>query len=77
LPVGNTTLNDTFGRYRDNRLQWWFDDPTGQHLQATRDAGVIGLLFGGGAPGTTNAQTDGGLFYRLARRYEAAPLALR
>jgi hypothetical protein len=76
LPLGNTTLNDTFGRYRDNRLQWWFDDPTGQHLKATRDAGVIGLLFGGGAPGTTSAQTDGGLFYRLGHRYVAAPLAL-
>jgi hypothetical protein len=77
LPLGNTTLNDTFGRYRDNRLQWWFEDPTGQHLQATRDAGVIGMLFGGGAPGTTSVKTDGGLFYRLARRYIAAPLALR
>jgi len=76
LPLGNTTLTNTFGRYRDNRLQWWFEDPTGQHLKATREAGVIGMLFGGGAPGTTSAQTDGGVFYRLARRYVAAPLAL-
>jgi hypothetical protein len=77
LPLGNTTLSDTFDRYRDNRVQWWLDDPTGQHLRATRDAGVIGLLFGGGATGTTSARTDGGVFYRLARRYTAAPLALR
>ena len=77
LPLGNTTLKNTFGRYRDNRLQWWLDDPTGRHLRATRDAGVIGLLFGGGAPGTTSARTDRGVFYRLARRYIAAPLALR
>jgi hypothetical protein len=76
LPLGNTTLDETSGHYRDNRLQWWFEDPTGPHLQATRDAGVIGMLFGGGAPGTTSAQTDGGVFYRLARRYIAAPLAL-
>jgi hypothetical protein len=76
LPLGNTTLDETTGRYTDNRLQWWFDDSTGQHLKATREAGVIGLLFGGGGPGTTSAQTDGGLFYRLARRYLAAPLAL-
>ncbi len=76
LPLGNTTLSDTFGRYTDNRLQWWFDDASGQHLRAARDAGVIGMLFGGGAPGTTSAQTDGGFFYRLARRYVAAPLAL-
>ena len=71
LPLGNTTLNETSGRYTDDRLQWWFEDPTGAHLKATRDAGVIGLLFGGGAPGTTSAQTDGGFFYRLARRYFA------
>jgi hypothetical protein len=42
---------------------------------ATRDAGVIGLLFGGGAAGTTSAETDGGLFYRLAQGYERNPLA--
>ncbi|MGO9959805.1 MAG: hypothetical protein ACLP50_28165 [Solirubrobacteraceae bacterium] len=76
LPLGDTLLNDTWGHYRDNRLQWWFDDPSGSHLRATRDAGVIGLLFGGGATGTTSDQTDGGFFYRLARRYEADPLAL-
>jgi hypothetical protein len=76
LPLGNTMLNNTWGHYRDNRLQWWLDDPSGPHLRATRDAGVIGLLFGGGAAGTTSDQTDGGVFYRLARRYEAHPLAL-
>jgi hypothetical protein len=76
LPVGNTQLNDTWDHFRDNRLQWWLDNPTGPHLKATRDAGVIGLLFGGGADGTTQATTDGGFFYRLARRYESHPIAL-
>jgi hypothetical protein len=76
LPLGDTMLNNTWGHYGDNRLQWWLDDPSGPHLRATRDAGVIGLLFGGGAAGTTSDQTDGGFFYRLARRYEAHPLAL-
>jgi hypothetical protein len=76
LPLGDTMLNNTWGRYRDNRLQWWLNDPTGSHLHATRDAGVIGLLFGGGATGTTSDQTDGGFFYRLARHYETQPLAL-
>jgi hypothetical protein len=76
LPLGNTTLNNTWEHFRDNRVQWWLDDPSGSHLRATRDAGVIGLLFGGGAAGTTSADTDGGLFYRLARRYLAAPLPL-
>jgi hypothetical protein len=77
LPLGNTTLNNTWNHFRDNRLQWWLSDSSGNHLRATRDAGVIGLLFGGGAAGTTSAATDGGLFYRLARSYEAHPLALR
>ena len=76
LPLGNTMLNNTWGHYRDNRLQWWLDDPSGPHLRAIRGAGVIGLLFGGGAAGTTSDETDGGVFYRLARRYEAHPLAL-
>ena len=76
LPLGDTHLNDTWGHYRDNRLQWWLDDPSGAHLRATRNAGVIGLLFGGGATGTTSDQSDGGFFYRLARRYEAHPLSL-
>jgi hypothetical protein len=76
LPLGNTMLNDTWDHYRDNRLQWWMDDPSGRHLRATGNGGVIGLLFGGGADGTTSDQTDGGLFYRLARRHEAHPLAL-
>jgi hypothetical protein len=76
LPLGDTMLNNTPGRYRDNRLQWWLADPSGQHLRTTRAAGVIGFLFGGGAGGTTSDQTDGGFFYRLARRYEAHPLAL-
>jgi hypothetical protein len=76
LPLGDTKLNDTTGHYRDSRLQWWLDDPSGAHLRATRNAGVIGLLFGGGASGTTSDQTDGGFFYRSARRYEAHPIAL-
>lgn len=76
LPLGDTKLNDTWDHYRDNRLQWWLAHPAGPHLRATRAAGVIGLLFGGGADGTTSDQTDGGFFYRLAHAYEAHPLAL-
>ena len=37
---------------------------------------MIGLLFGAGASGYTTDQTDGGFFYRLARRYTAHPLSL-
>ena len=24
LPLGDTRLNNTWGHYRDNRLQWWW-----------------------------------------------------
>jgi hypothetical protein len=76
LPLGDTKLNNTWGHYQDNRLQWWLDDPGESHLRATRNAGVVGLLFGGGATGTTGDTTDGGFFYRLARHYESHPLTL-
>ncbi len=76
LPLGNTFLNNTWDHFRDNRVQWWLGRDGRAHLQATAAAGVIGLLFGGGASGTTSAQTDGGLFYRLARRYLRHPLPL-
>jgi hypothetical protein len=76
LPLGDTLLNDTWGRYRDNRLQWWLGRGGRAHLRATREAGVVGLLFGGGADGTTSDQTDGGFFYHLARAYAAHPLPL-
>jgi hypothetical protein len=76
LPLGNSGLPDTWGRYRDNRLQWWFGAHSRGHLRASRAAGIIGFLFGGGADGTTSDTTDGGFFYRVAHAYEAHPLKL-
>jgi hypothetical protein len=58
IPLGNTKMravNDTWGHYQDNRVQWFLDDPGGTHLELWRDSGVIALLFGGGAGGTTCA----------------------
>ncbi len=76
LPLGDSHENDTPDRYKDNRLQWWLGADSAAHLLATRNAGVIGLLFGAGASGNTTQMTDGGLFYRLARRYEQHPLSV-
>jgi hypothetical protein len=76
LPVGDTQENDTWDHFRDDRLQWWLGAKSAAHLRATRDAGVIGLLFGAGADGNTTPQSDGGFFYRLSRRYETHPLGL-
>lgn len=69
VPLGNTTLDDTWTHFRDNRVQWWLGNR--KHLARTRRAGVIAILYGGGADGTTQKDTDGGLFYRLARAYYA------
>ena len=65
IPLGNTkmrAMNNTWGHYQDNHVQRWFDDATATHLAATVDSGVIAMLFGGGADGTTSvtdARNDG------------------
>ena len=70
IPLGNTSLPDTWGRYRDNRVQWLLGDGGRAHLRAYVAAGYAGFLFGGGADGTTSAQTDGGYFYAHAKAYD-------
>ena len=77
IPLGNQGLPDTWGRYRDDRVEWWLGAERDAHLREARDAGIVGLLFGGGADGTTSPETDGGLFFRLAADYLANPLRLR
>jgi len=65
IPLGNTHMlaeNNTWGHYQDNRVEWMLDDATQTHLAAFRDAGVMALLFGGGAAGVTcacDADKDG------------------
>jgi hypothetical protein len=57
-PLGNTkmrAMNNTRGHYQDNHVEWWFDDATATHLATTVSAGVVAILFGGGAGGTTSA----------------------
>ncbi|HEY8583835.1 MAG TPA: hypothetical protein VIL49_12840 [Capillimicrobium sp.] len=67
IPLGNSTLPNEWERFRDSRVEWWLGDR--ERLARDARAGVAALLFGGGADGTTSPQTDGGLFFRLARRY--------
>jgi hypothetical protein len=65
LPLGNTVMramDDTWGHYQDNHVQWLLGRDGRGHLRALRDAGAIGFLFGGGADGTTcacDARGDG------------------
>jgi len=56
IPFGNTkmrAMNNTRDHYQDNRVEWLLDDPSGRRLQDYAQAGVIALLFGRGAAGTT------------------------
>lgn len=77
IPLGNSRLPDSWERYRDNHVEWWLGRNRGPHLREARRAGIVALLFGSGAEGNTTAETDGGLFYRLARSYYRSPLTIR
>jgi hypothetical protein len=65
IPLGNTlmrAMDDSWGHYRDNRVQWLLGPSSRRHLRAYAGAGVIAYMFGGGAEGTTcacDAQGDG------------------
>jgi hypothetical protein len=65
IPLGNTVMramDDSWGHYQDNRVQWLLADRGYRHLRRYMSAGVIALLFGGGADGTTcacDARHDG------------------
>jgi hypothetical protein len=72
IPLGNRRLPNTWGRFRDTHVETLLGDR--RLLRRYRDAGVVALLFGGGADGTTNERTDGGTFRRLAGRYARAML---
>jgi hypothetical protein len=55
MPVGNIALDNTCDHYQDNRAAYAFSHP-----RDLADAGVIGVLFGGGATCMTQVWTDGG-----------------
>ncbi len=65
IPLGNTVMramDDTWGHFQDNRVQWLLGAAGRAHLRAYVNAGYVGFLFGGGADGTTcacDAQRDG------------------
>jgi hypothetical protein len=75
IPLGNSSLPDEWDRFKDTRVETWLGQRA--RLVQLRDAGVVALLFGGGAEGTTSPQTDGGLFFRLSAAYYRDPLRAR
>jgi hypothetical protein len=65
IPLGNTVMramNNTWGHFQDNRVEWLLGSSSRPHLQAYAKGGYVAFLFGGGADGTTcacDAQHDG------------------
>jgi hypothetical protein len=65
IPLGNTVMramDNTWGHFQDNRVQWLLGAQGRTHLTAYATAGYVAFLFGGGADGTTcacDARHDG------------------
>jgi hypothetical protein len=74
VPAGNMSLDNTCDHYQDNRAAYAFSHP-----RDLVDAGVIGILFGGGASCMTAPSTDGGFIASqgaIAYAPPAAPVGL-
>jgi hypothetical protein len=69
VPLGNSTLDDSWKHYRDNKVETLLGDPKRTMLKRYTRAGVTAFLFGPGTEGCTTDRSDGGVFYRLARQY--------
>lgn len=75
VPVGNMSLDNTCDHYQDNRAAYAF-----AHPRDLFDAGVMGVLFGGGATCMTSVETDGGFVAaqgEIAYSLPAAPQGLK
>jgi len=70
VPVGNMDLDNTCNHYQDNRVAYLF-----RHPQDVWEAGLIGVLFGGGDGCSTQVWTDGGFVENQARYYYDPPSA--
>jgi len=55
VPLGNMSLDNSPQHYQDNRLAYLF-----HHPRDVFDAGIVGVLFGGGDGESTQPATDGG-----------------
>jgi hypothetical protein len=61
IPIGNTlyrTMNNTTHHWQDNRVQYYLNSNSTQHLQDAANAGIIGFMFGAG-DGQTTSYDDG------------------
>jgi len=68
VPYGHLGLEDTCGRYQDNRLDYVFDHPERFATGAT-----VGIAFGAGTDCRTTPETDDGHFLSRSAAWFAAP----
>ena len=80
IPYGNTQrpiVNNTWAHYQDNLVETLLGEPDFTTLKRYKEAGVVSLIFGQGAGGTTcpcdsnndGQVDDGGYFYEVATNY--------
>ncbi|WP_079054040.1 RICIN domain-containing protein [Streptomyces graminilatus] len=55
IPLGNMSQNNTFGHYKDDKVDWFFS-----HMDQVANAHVAALLFGPGQQEQTTIESDGG-----------------
>jgi hypothetical protein len=67
VPVGNTSLPDAAGAWRDNKVEYFF-----AHPDRVAASGAIGVAFGAGAGGMTTPESDRGYLWRCAAALESA-----
>jgi hypothetical protein len=67
LPVGNTSLADVSGAWRDNRVEYFF-----AHPDRVAASGAVGMAFGAGAGGQTTPDSDRGYLWSCAAALAAA-----
>jgi hypothetical protein len=61
VPVGNRSLADGPGGWRDNRVEYFFTHP-----DRVAASGAVGVAFGAGAGGQTTPETDRGYLWSCA-----------
>ncbi|MBM4361530.1 MAG: hypothetical protein FJ104_02530, partial [Deltaproteobacteria bacterium] len=70
VPVGNMSLDDTNQRYRDNRVDYFFD-----HMDRVAEASIAALAYGAGEGQQTNPSTDDGNLVARTNAYGRARVA--
>jgi hypothetical protein len=67
VPVGNGSLDDGPGAWRDNRVEYFF-----AHPDRVAGSGAVGVAFGAGADGQTTPESDRGYLWSCAAALHAA-----